>query len=93
VVLGIRPEDTELGDGDIAARIVAIEPQGSRAVVDLEIGERVMRAIVKDYEQFSVGSTVAMGWPSEKLLLFEGQHGTRIAETDATRVGGVDEEP
>jgi multiple sugar transport system ATP-binding protein len=93
VVLGIRPEDTQLGDGDIAARIVAIEPQGSRAVVDLEIGERVMRAIVKDYEQFSVGSTVAMVWPSEKILLFEGLHGTRIAETAAARAGGPDEEP
>ena len=93
VVLGIRPEDTHLGDGDITARIVAIEPQGSRAVVDLEIGERVMRAIVKDYEQFSVGSTVAMVWPSEKILLFEAQHGTRIAETAAGRVGGADDEP
>ena len=45
-LLGIRPEDVSIGGDGIPATVVTTEPLGGETVVDLEVGDRIVKALV-----------------------------------------------
>jgi multiple sugar transport system ATP-binding protein len=75
VELGIRPEDVLIsrgpgGDGSLEARIYAVEPLGPYAIVDLHLGERLVRAQVQGQPDFRPGEAVFARFELAKCHLF-----------------------
>ena len=74
-VLGVRPTEVQIGNGEYSATVVLVEPMGSESFVHLEIGpERLVARVTKAP---SVGSVVAIaiGEP----LRFDPKTGRRLA--------------
>jgi ABC-type sugar transport system ATPase subunit len=70
-VLGVRPEDISIGDGDIPATIRLIENTGHEQIVTVEIagGPRVL-ARAPAGEKLTVGDETQLGFTTERLHIF-----------------------
>ncbi len=93
VILGLRPEDVSLdgesGDSDIPAEIYVTEPLGNETIVDVSLGENVIKVITDpDYEGKS-GQKIKIGIDCAKLHFFDaGTHRCiyHASEKDGIRV-------
>lgn len=76
LIVGIRPENVEVSftprEGWIVARCILSEPIGSRMVLHLQIGERVIKAKVPRIE-VDPGTSVWFHFPIESLKFFDGE--------------------
>ena len=82
-LIGFRPEDirVERGEvaGGIAAKVYELEPLGAFAIVDIQAGERVVRAQIPGQPQFELGEPVFMVPDLQRCHFFEVATGRRFA--------------
>jgi multiple sugar transport system ATP-binding protein len=82
LTLGIRPQDFILGnepteDLCVAAEVYVLEPLGSEIIVDLKVGELLLKAEMAHFDG-SVGDQVWLGFQPDKIHIFNKKSGTVI---------------
>ena len=72
--VGIRPEDVHIGTngGGIPARVYATEPLGGETIVDLALGDRVIKALAPPAVQLEPEAAVSINLDPQRLHLFDG---------------------
>ena len=94
VVLGIRPQDLRVNttppseaDGvilyrfpspSVPAEIYTTEPLGDSTILDLKIGETLLKALVGATFEGDTGSKVLVQFPPDRLHLFDRSSGDAI---------------
>ena len=79
--LGIRPEHLQIlpaGQGHISGEVYVVEPMGREQVVDIRLGERVLRAIAPPTFSAGIGDAVGIGFNVDRLHLFDDGTGERL---------------
>jgi multiple sugar transport system ATP-binding protein len=73
--VGIRPEDVHLRDGEsgIRATVYVTEPLGGETVVDLALGDRVLKALSPPASAPAPSAEVAVSFDPTRLHLFDGE--------------------
>jgi putative spermidine/putrescine transport system ATP-binding protein len=71
VKAAIRPEDLSFGDGPLRGRVENIEYGGRDSLVDVVTADGV-RLHVRTAAPARLGDNVALTFPSERLLVYEG---------------------
>jgi multiple sugar transport system ATP-binding protein len=80
VVLGIRPEDLEIGsDGDVAGRVEMLEDLGHALVVHVAVeGRAPLRVLAVGTCEAREGDPVALRVRRERLHVFDAESGVRL---------------
>jgi multiple sugar transport system ATP-binding protein len=77
MLLGLRPEDISMsGDGaapGLEGRVYAVEPLGDRSLVDVEIGEAVVKVKARPDASFEVGAPVRLAVDLDRAHLFDAE--------------------
>ncbi|MEN3183492.1 MAG: ABC transporter ATP-binding protein [Atribacterota bacterium] len=71
VLVGIRPENILLGQGETSGEIYLVEDLGVDTIVRLRVGEVILRVRVPKEAKFAVGDRVPYRVMQEKLLFFD----------------------
>ena len=71
--IGVRPEDVHVGGegATVAATVFVTEPLGGEMVVDLHLGERVVKALAPPTARFEPDASVRIRIDSDRLHLFD----------------------
>jgi len=80
--LAIRPEDIEIQGTDqpgIDAKVYEIEPLGAFTIVDIIIGEKILKVQVSGQPDYELGSPVRLFLDPMNCHLFDGQSGDIIS--------------
>ena len=80
----IRPEDIQIrepGDpaGGVAAEVYEIEPLGAFTIVDVKLGETILKAMAPGQPHYELRQPIRLGFPPEKCHLFDRATGALIA--------------
>lgn len=82
VVLGIRPETLRLASpavSDLRGRVVLVEPRGPEAVLTVEVGAVMLKAVAPTAGRPAEDATVGLSVDPAALVLFSGEDGRRLA--------------
>ena len=82
LITEIRPEDIEIRDSDqpgIDAKVYEVEPLGAFTIVDIIIGEKIVKVQVTGQPDFELGSGVRLNFDPLNCHLFDGVSGDIIA--------------
>ncbi len=71
VLVGVRPENILLGQGEAFGEVYLVEDLGADKIVRLRAGEALLRVRVPKEREFSVGEKIPYSLVYEKLLLFD----------------------
>ena len=76
LILGVRPEDISLGkkrtpENLVEAEVYVTEPLGSEVIVDLKVGDNLVKAKATPDFAMGIGEKVWMGFNKEKMHLFD----------------------
>jgi ABC-type sugar transport system ATPase subunit len=75
VELGVRPEHVQIAltpdSARISARIEVIEPLGAESVVDLRMGETMLKALVESPFPAQVGETVYLRFDADQAMVMD----------------------
>ncbi|QRV17397.1 ABC transporter ATP-binding protein (plasmid) [Haloterrigena salifodinae] len=81
-VLGIRPEDIEVADGDeenaIEATVNVVEPLGDLSHVYVEIGNEQYTASIAGTPQYEPGDTIWVLFPEDQIHVFDTDDGRAV---------------
>jgi multiple sugar transport system ATP-binding protein len=89
--VGVRPEDVHVG-GDaatIAATVFVTEPLGGETVVDLHVGERVVKALAPATARYDAEASVKLQFDPRRLHVFDAA-GTTLASAAGERIFELD---
>jgi multiple sugar transport system ATP-binding protein len=83
VTLGIRPQDVIVhtkakGKGLIEAKLEIDEPLGDRQVLDLKVGEYLVKALVLPDFKAALGDTLWLELPRDKIYVFDKKTGKAL---------------
>ncbi|TMG86735.1 MAG: ABC transporter ATP-binding protein [Betaproteobacteria bacterium] len=79
VVLGIRPESLQVGDGGTPARVTAAEPMGREVLYTADSSLGVIRFLEAGAEpRHREGDNVSLGFSPESALIFDKASGRRL---------------
>jgi multiple sugar transport system ATP-binding protein len=93
MVLGVRPHDVQVGsppesDGgvivsrfpasSVPAEIYATEPLGDSTILDLKVGDKLLKAVVSATFDGDVGAKIGVHFPSDRIHLFHRKSGQAI---------------
>ena len=82
-MIGIRPEDIrvvpEADAGTIDAKIYQIEPLGAFTIVNVVVGDRVIRAQIPGQLEFQLGEPVSVALDLQRSHFFDSDSGHRFA--------------
>ena len=71
-MIGVRPEDVGVrSEGGIPATVVTTEPLGGETVVDLELGDRITKALVDPTLDLADGQATTVALDVRRLHLFD----------------------
>lgn len=71
VVLGIRPEDLTIGQGEIPAEVYVVEPLGRDTLITLKIGKVGFKVIAPPRLRVAIGERVRLAFSMERVQLFD----------------------
>ena len=71
VLVGLRPENILLGQGEAVGEVYLVEDLGADKIVRLRVGETLLRVRVPKEAEFSVGERVPYLLAYEKFLFFD----------------------
>jgi multiple sugar transport system ATP-binding protein len=82
--LGVRPEDLSIGDElagavSVPAAIYEVEPLGAITIVDVKVGEQILKAQLPGQPKFTEGEPVHLCFDLAKCHLFDGGSERRLA--------------
>ncbi|NPA96049.1 MAG: ABC transporter ATP-binding protein [Crenarchaeota archaeon] len=81
LVLGVRPEDIEIGveSPNAKARVLVVEPLGKDVVVTLALDEETsIKAVARAGTQLPTGEVTGLRIPLEKVHVFDGKSGRAL---------------
>jgi ABC-type sugar transport system ATPase subunit len=87
----VRPEDVHVG-GDAAAvdaTVFVTEPLGGETVVDLHLGDRVVKALAPATARFDTDALVKLQFDPRRLHIFDAA-GTTLASAAGERIFELD---
>jgi multiple sugar transport system ATP-binding protein len=84
VLMGIRPESMILSEDQtpeslFEAEVYLCEPQGSNTVINLKVGNDILKSVVQGKFRATVGAKVWVSLPGEQVQVFDSQSGLRLA--------------
>ncbi len=86
VVLGVRPEDIHLADGDernsIELTVDVTEPMGNETHLYLELGKQNLTATVDGLEDIRPNDDVRVVLPEDRIHLFDEKSGDALKNSD-----------
>jgi multiple sugar transport system ATP-binding protein len=90
-LLGVRPEDMSIGDESAAdvsvpAAIYEVEPLGAITIVDVKVGEQILKIQLPGQPKFLGGQPVHLRFDLDKCHLFDATSERRLA-TGLSAVG------
>ncbi len=76
IYIGIRPEDILLSthksdDSVFESEIYVVEPMGSNMIIDLKLGDDIIKAVIQPTTEFHAGMHVWVGFRREKVHIFD----------------------
>ncbi len=83
-ILGIRPQDVEVaaerptGEGLIPASLYTTEPQGDSTILDLTVGDQIVRAVVPGSTNLEGIEHFVLRFPPDRVLLFDRKTGKAL---------------
>jgi multiple sugar transport system ATP-binding protein len=82
--LGVRPEDLSIAAkaeaaGSVPAEIYEVEPLGAITIVDVKVGEQILKSQLPGQPTFSEGAPVYLCFDLAKCHLFDSGSGRRLA--------------
>jgi multiple sugar transport system ATP-binding protein len=82
--LGVRPEDLSVADkfagvASVPAAIYEVEPLGAITIVDVKVGEQILKAQLPGQPKFTEGEPVHLCFDLAKCHLFDGGSERRLA--------------
>jgi multiple sugar transport system ATP-binding protein len=82
LVLGVRPQDVlvygKMEKGSIKAQLEIDEPLGDRQVLDLKVGDYLVKALVDPNFKASVGDALWVGFQGSKIYVFDKKTGKSL---------------
>ena len=98
LILGVRPEDAYIEkkrtpSNLIEAEVYVTEPLGSEVIIDLKVGNNLIKARTTPDFVISMGEKVWIGFNEEKIHLFDKKTekaiimGTRILQSETNHIG------
>ncbi len=85
LVLGVRPQDVIVhtrsarrGEALIAAKLEIDEPLGDRQVLDLRVGEYLVKALVSPDFEAKIGADLFMEFAGDKIFVFDKETGRAL---------------
>jgi multiple sugar transport system ATP-binding protein len=80
ITIGIRPEHIPVGgEGGIPAKVELVEPTGLGTILHVRPFGATVKAFTLTRDATTVGDTVAISLPAERLHLFDAQSGQRVS--------------
>ncbi|UJW87409.1 ABC transporter ATP-binding protein [Devosia sp. SL43] len=79
VQLGIRPEHIHVQANGVEASVRSVEPTGSETHIQLQIGGKIIVAVLRDRPGIAVGDAIKIGFDSERSQLFDRQSGLYLS--------------
>jgi multiple sugar transport system ATP-binding protein len=77
--LGVRPEDLSIGGAPdqpgLAGLVYAVEPLGDRSLVDIKLGEGLVKVRARPTVSFEVGEPLRVGIDMDRVHLFDAETG------------------
>jgi len=80
VVLGIRPEDLVIGEGDITGLVYVVEPLGRDELVTLQVGDMRLKALVPSRLRIGLNDKIRFSFSAERVHLFDKETGKSLYE-------------
>jgi ABC-type sugar transport system ATPase subunit len=77
VVLGVRPAALRLADTGLPARVYLVEDLGDSTIVDLEVGERIVKMRTGESVRVREGDQVHVAFSSDAMHIFDPTTGRR----------------
>jgi ABC-type sugar transport system ATPase subunit len=71
VTMGIRPEDVTISDEGVAGEIYVVEPLGRDDLVDVQIGDAHVHALVDPALELKIGDKVKLNFNTNKIQFFD----------------------
>jgi len=81
VILGIRPEDMEIGapeTANLVSKVYSVEPTGDQTLVTTWAGEQLVVAKVDRAFRQALDTTIAFKFRPDRIFLFDQESGERI---------------
>ncbi|MFQ6012138.1 MAG: ABC transporter ATP-binding protein [Thermoplasmata archaeon] len=84
VVMAIRPQDVRVsqsstgGDQSIAVKVYTTEPLGDMTILDLAVGDTLVKAVVSPDFKAEIDDRLALEFPPDKVYLFDGKTGDAL---------------
>ncbi|RLG87835.1 MAG: sugar ABC transporter ATP-binding protein [Thermoprotei archaeon] len=78
VIVGIRPEDIIVGNGDLEGEIYAIEPLGRELLIDIRVGDQLIRALTSPSFRGIAGERIRFTFNYDKIHIFRKDTGKAI---------------
>ena len=78
VLVGVRPEDVQVGEGPFAGRVRLAEPAGHECIVILDAGGVALTARLPGDTRVSIGETVPFDLRVARIHLFDATSGMRL---------------
>ena len=71
VLMGIRPEDTHLGESGLPGQVTAVEPMGRETLVEVAVGGNTFRVLVEPTVRISMNENVRLALDSNRVHFFD----------------------
>ncbi|MFH1852425.1 MAG: TOBE domain-containing protein [Candidatus Neomarinimicrobiota bacterium] len=78
IILGVRPEDIQIGGGPTMAELIVAEPLGNETILHLQIGKSTVVARVTASINEKPGARLPVKLAPEKILFFNKDSKKRI---------------
>ena len=78
IVVGLRPEDIQLAESGLDARVRLVEPTGAELHVLLEVGGETLTTVLHGRPRIQEGETVKIAVAFDKLHFFDEETGMRL---------------
>ena len=80
VVLGVRPEDVAIGQGEVEGEVYVVEPLGRDTLVTLRIGETSLKVLAPMGVKYTIGDRIKLDLTGGRLHLFDGHTGLTLSK-------------
>ena len=79
VVIGIRPEDIIIGEGELEGEVYVVEPLGKDIIVHIHMGDNIrIRAIVSTGNIPKMGEKIRIRFNMDKIHIFDKRNGKAL---------------